>query len=562
MGFNFFMKHIEAIIKEVLVRMNIDSTQFQLEHTDFSFGDYTTNIALIASKVVGENPKTLADTIAKEIEQVQSPLIQSVSVAGPGFINITLSNKAYSDVLSDCISREQLFGTNNFLEGAKTIVEYTDPNPFKEFHLGHLMSNTIGESIARIVEANGAEVKRACYSGDKGMHVARAVAHALKEGIVWESVKDVARSYAEGSKKVKDDPDFLAYVTEINKKIYDESDEEINALYQKGRTMTLEYFETIYQTLGTAFDYYFFESVTGNFGKEVVLSHTPSIFEKSEEAIVYRGEARDPSLHTRVFINKEGLPTYEAKELGLAKVKYETYPYDASIVITGNEVDDYFRVLLRAMKEVFPDLEKKTKHLSHGMLRLPTGKMSSRTGDVITAESVISDAEEKAKEVAKDKKSDDEKLPLQIAVGAIKFSILKQAPGRDIIFDMNTSISFEGDSGPYLQYTRARILSIEEKAREQGIQKEIALDWQYDTLPRMILRFPDIVKRAGEEYAPHYIVTYLLQLASSFNAFYASSHILEGDTEVSRMRLLIASATGQVIENGLTLLGIPVPKKM
>lgn len=556
------MEFIKTIITDALIACGIDTQQFSIEHSELAFGDYSTNVALLVANTVGENPKTLAEKIAHIIREKGYKEIESVSVAGPGFINFVFSREEYGKIIHEILDTKHSYGTNFSLEGRKTIIEYTDPNPFKEFHIGHLMSNTIGEALSRIIEANGAEVKRACYSGDTGMHVAQAVAYKISTNTDWKQVKDIGKSYANGATLIKTDEAFKQYVIEVNKKIHDGEDAEIMEVYKLGREVTLNYFESIYKKLGTTFDFYFFESQTGNFGKEVVESNTPAVFEKSDGAIIYRGELHDPSLHTRVFINKEGLPTYEAKELGLAKIKYEAYPYETSIVITGNEINDYFRVLLSAMSKVYPDLSERTVHISHGMLRLPTGKMSSRTGDVIVAESLITQAEDKAREIAHEKRSDDELLFQKVAIGAIKYSILRQAPGKDIIFDFNTSITFEGDSGPYLQYTRARINSINLKAEALNIKPAFATDKNSTKVERLLIRYSDVVLRAGREYAPHYIVTYLLELAGEFNHFYATEQIIqEGDIHSSH-KLAITLAVGQVLENGLTILGIPIPTQM
>jgi len=289
-----------------------------------------------------------------------------------------------------------------------------------------------------------------------------------------------------------------------------------------------------------------------------------SVFEKSEGAIVYKGEP--DGLHTRVFINSEGLPTYEAKELGLAKIKYEQYPYDYSIVVTGNEITGYFKVLLAAMKKIFPDLAGKTRHVPHGMLRLPLGKMSSRTGDVIMAESLIDEVKDRIKlRLDKSEKGNslNEQTLEQVAVGAVKYSILKQDSSRDIIFDLDKSISFDGASGPYLQYTFARTQSVLEKAKELGIKAELkdGLDDSYSPY-RLLYKFPEVICRSGEELAPHYIVTYLNELAKQFNSYYNFIKIVDKIDKNSPTRIALTAAVGQILKKGLQLLGIAAPVKM
>ncbi len=558
---------LRGIIEKALKNLAMEQVDFAVEHPEeMSHGDYATNVAMVSAKALKTNPLELAEKIKEELEKEKPDFVEKIEVAKPGFINFTFKDSFFAGEMANILDKADEFGKNEKLSGQKTIIEYTDPNPFKEFHIGHTMSNTIGEAISRIIEWNGAEVRRACYQGDKGIHVARAVAHKIKTKVEWRTEKDVALSYSEGSKLYETDEDFKKFVVEVNKKIYSETDTEINEVYMLGRGLTLEYFEKLYKVLGTRFDYYFFESTTGEFGKALVHKHTPGIFEESEGAIVFRGEKRDTKLHTRVFINKEGIPTYEAKELGLAKIKYDTYSHDISIVVTGNEVNDYFKVLMSALSEIFPNLAKNTKHIGHGMLRLPTGKMSSRTGDVITAESLIRAVSEKVKE--KMKKSDrdlssDESLVSDIAVGAIRYSILRQAPGRDVIFDFEKAISFEGDSGPYLQYTNARINSLLEKGKEMGINPVFKKDESVSVLEKILVRFPEVVAEAYENTAPHAIVTYLTEVAGLFNAFYANNQIVDLEKkEISAHRLAIALSTGQVLKNGLSVLGISSPEKM
>jgi arginyl-tRNA synthetase len=554
-------------IEQTINKKGFPEALFSLEHPeDLSHGDYATNVAMVIAKKIGRNPKDLAEEIVVELEKNKPIDVLHISVAGPGFINLTLTPTFFEKTIEEILEKGSEYGKNTVLHNQKTVVEFTDPNPFKEFHIGHLMSNTIGESLSRLIEANGAEVKRACYSGDKGVHVAKAVAYALRTKAIWNTVKDVARSYAEGAALFESDEEFKQYVVDINKKIYLETDDQVHDLYTYGRKITLDYFEVLYATLGTKFDYYFFESTTGEFGKELVKEHVGSIFEESEGAIIFRGENRDAKLHTRVFINKEGLPTYEAKELGLAKVKYDTYPYESSIVITGNEVNDYFRVLMCALKEIFPELAEKTHHIGHGMMRLPSGKMSSRKGDAPTAESLIEAISLKVKEKMSTSNKDlssDESLISAIAVGAIKYSILRQAPGKDIIFDFDSALSFEGDSGPYLQYTNARIHSLLQKGSDIQISPNFSSGIPTTTLEKTLYRFPEIVSRAYSEYAPQHIATFLIEIAGQFNAFYGQHIIVdEKEKEQSAHRLALAKAVSIVLQNGLSLLGMKAPEAM
>ncbi len=556
------LKELERHIKAALQAQGIENPEVTIEHPELlSNGDYSTNAALAYAKELEKSPKEIAEEIKRYIEENKSEGIEKIETAGPGFINFYLSKDFFKKSLEEIIKKGNSFGKGESLKDEKIMVEHTDPNPFKEFHVGHLMPNIIGHAIANILRWNGAEVKEACYQGDVGLHVAKAIAFALEsDNTAGKLQKGVA--YTEGNKRFEEDEVFKKKVIEINRKIYTREDENINSIYDAGRKLSLEYFDSLYKRLGIDFDYFFFESESAKLGKEIIEENTGDIFEESQGAIVFHAENYDPSLHTRVFINSEGLPTYEAKELGLAKIKYDKYPYTRSLVVTGNEIKDYFKVLLAAMKFIFPELREKTKHLPHGMLRLPSGKMSSRSGDVITAEWLI----EAVKAVLGSKglldempEEEKEKTKEEIAMGAIKYMILRQSIGNDIIFDFEKSLSIDGDSGPYLQYAYARTNSLLAKSEKRG---ELNGDRKnLHEIEKILYRFPEIVERAMKEYAPNLILTYLVGLAGSFNNFYAHEKIISEDSE-SAYKIAITEAFNIVLKNGLTILGIPTPERM
>lgn len=567
-------------IKEWMAKdLNLDG-DFSVEHPqEIDRGDYASNVAFIEAKKQNKNPKDIAKEFAEILEKNKLEQIEKIEVAGAGFVNFFLKKGFFSEAVASTIPLGNASGENKNLEGQKIIIEFTDPNPFKEFHIGHLMSNTIGESISRLISTSGAEVRRACYQGDVGLHVAKAVWFLMKENKSdIKSAKELGEAYAKGDKAYKEDEQAKQEIIELNGWIFNHENEKVDNIYYNGRKISLDYFESIYKRLGTKFDFYFFESKTGEYGKKIVEENTPNIFEQSEGAIVYKGEKVDPKLHTRVFINREGLPTYEAKELGLAKIKYDTYSYDTSIVVTANEINEYFKVLLSAMSKVFPELASKTKHLSHGMLRLPSGKMSSRKGNVITAESLIDDVKKRIlekmadptsleassrrrQEMTEDKKQEVAEI---VSIGAIKYSILHQSIGTDIIFDFEKSLSFEGDSGPYLQYAFVRAQSVLEKANISNLVSRMSIpdDWITTHLERMIARFPEVVERSAKEYAPHHIAKYLIELAGAFNNFYAGHKIIDPTDATSGYKLSLTESFANVIKKGLDLLGIKVPDQM
>jgi arginyl-tRNA synthetase len=568
---------IKSLISEALKNLQIEEVNFSVEHPeDLKNGDYSTNVAMIVAKNIKKNPKELAEKIAMTIQKAQGkfPEIQKIQVAGAGFINFYLSQNFFVNSIKEILAslmENKNFGQNNLFKEQKIMVEYTQPNPFKPFHIGHLMSNAIGESISRIMEFSGAKIVRANYQGDVGPHVAKAIYAILKFGMpeenksIPEKARYIGELYAKGNDAYERDENAKNEIEEINKKIYDQSDEEINKIYDWGKRITLEAFEEIYKILGTSFNYYFFESLVAPIGQKIVLEN-PSLFEKSDGAIVFHAEKFDPKLHTRVFINSKGLPTYETKELGLNTMKFEKEKLDMSVVVTAHEQAEYMKVVKKALEMLRPEYASKIKHVVHGMMRLASGKMSSRKGNVITGESLIIESCDKILEKIQDRSFTDEEKKLissEVGVGALKYSILKQDIGGDIVYDAEKSISFEGDSGPYLQYSYARANSILENAKKENVLPGFPnVNLNVFLMEKMLYRFPEVVLRSALEIEPHHIANYLVEIARMYNAFYGNTKIIDKDNESSSYNVALTLAFSIVMKNGLNLLGIKAPERM
>ena len=556
------LKQIREIIEKASGAQN-----FSVAFTEHDgFGHVTANVAMATAKDLKRNPKELADEICNKLASFG--IFKKVEVAGPGFINFTLTDEFILSNVKDVKNIKSEY------EGKKVLVEYTDPNPFKVFHIGHLMTNTIGEAMARLYEAGGAEVKRVNYQGDVGRHIAIniwAILNSLDEfedldasgKTIREKVEWLGQKYAEGYKAFEGDVDggeVKLAVADINKKIYEKSDTRINEIYEAGRKWSLDYFEELYKMLGTKFDTYIFESEVASRGAELVKDNTTPqgkcVFEVGDGgAVIYDGEKK--GLHKRVFLNQNGLPTYEAKDLGNAEMKIERLgEFDKSIVITGNEQTDYFKVLYSAINDLgLVDLNK-MEHKGHGMMRFTNGKMSSRSGNVIAGEDLINDV----KDVLKDKflssridnESEKESVLTATAIASIKYSILKQETGRDVIFDFDKAISVEGDSGPYLQYSYARLFSVAQNTGEGVVVNE-----NNRSLVFTLSKFESVLEEAVSQTAPQKLCSYLIELARAANSWYAAEKI-SGSKSNEQLAYNVCSNLGQ----GLKILGIVAPNRM
>lgn len=529
---------------------------------DLSHGDYAVNAAMAGAKGLGKNPRELADTLAPLIARELGDTVSGVEVAGPGFINIRLAPATVAEVLATAYEKGGAWGRGTAREGQKVVFEYSCPNPFKEMHIGHLMSTVIGEAFSRIIETQGARVTRDTYGGDVGPHVAKALWALQKRGVSMpDSASEIGEAYAEGSRAYEDGEEAKAEIDTLNTELYlalakeeserTDTERTLLELWRHGRDLSYDSHKTIWKALGTVFDYILHESETAPIGMRVVKeAQNRSVFEESDGAVIYRGEKK--GLHTLVFITGRGTPTYETKDVGLAFLKEDRLaPIDYSYIMTASEQSGHFAVFISALEDIAPTLAHKTHHIPHGFLRLTTGKMSSREGGVITARELLQDLIARASE-----RNEDPVIAEEVAIGALKYFILRQAPGGDIIFDPEQSLSLEGDSGPYLQYALVRARSI----LAQATASVTSSTEGNEVLARLITRFPEVVRKAEAHKAPQGVTQYLTQLAGEWNSFYAKERILGGENEGEKLALVRAFVT--TMENGLMMLGIPAPEKM
>lgn len=522
---------------EKAISAALPEISFVLERpTEATHGDFATNAALVAARSLKKNPRDVAEELLRKLGTIEG--VERMEVAGAGFVNFFLSREAL-------VPQEQ--SISQLYAGKTILVEYTSPNLFKPLHIGNLVSNILGESVARLLEKAGATVVRINYPSDIGLTVAKGVWGLKSLNLDPSDISQLGRAYVAGTESYEGAA--KKEIEEINKALYENSDPELTALRQKGIETSRKHLDALCERLGTKFDKEFFESESGPLGREIVRANLGRVFEESDGAVIYKGE--QDGLHTRVFLNSQGLPTYEAKDLGLLKLKLEHYPkFDVTITDTGPEQAEYFKVLYTVARKVFPELNDKTlEHIAHGYLKLTSGKMSSRLGNVITGESLL----EEVTAAARNRE--------EVAVGALKYMVLKSGNGKDITFDPEKSLSLEGDSGPYLQYALTRARSLARAAQDAGISPGTEdMPAQSTVLEHTLVHYADALERSIKELEPHHLVTYLTELASEFNSWYSSTRVIGG--EYPRYGMWLVYATIKTLHEGLETLGIPTPEEM
>ncbi len=586
-------QEITHTLKNALTDLNIE---FQSKHikvvpsNDTNNGDFSSTVALQLAKTVQKSPQKLAQNIKDTLLQQKTPLFEKIEIAGPGFLNFFISKKYYADTLYKHFQKGTNIGKTNRLQNKVFITEHTDPNLFKEVHIGHVMTNVIGESFYRLAKFAGANVKNVTFQGDVGMHIAKALWGIQNIGeelpinkSPYEKQKFLGKCYVFGEKHFStENSSAKAEITQINKEIYTivqnpESNPTLSKIYTMGCKWSLEYLETIYELLGSKFDHYFLESTTFRDGARIVKEHTGEnkVFTKSGNAIVFEGEKY--GYHTRVFINSEGLPTYEAKDIGLFYKKWEKYNPDYSLTITGGDQKEYFTIVKEAAGLINPEWKEKTIHRAHGILKLKTGKMSSRTGGIIRAQEWIDEAQENVLKtinaqqntpISSFPEKEKKQIAQKIAISAIKYSILKVSAGKDIVYDESVALDFAGNTGPYLLYSYVRANSILEKiskttlANIQNITYITPRSSPITLLEKKFSQFEFVLKLSLETLSSHHLANYLYDLASEFSSFYAHTKILDETNPDYFYNIILITVFKNIMYNGLYCMGIPTVEKM
>lgn len=554
-------RSLEQAITEICHTLfNVDIV-VDLTRPDEQFGDYATNVSMQLAGRLKRNPREIADLVIGELTKRAD--VAHAELAGPGFINVAVHDQVLIDALFSTPSIDTY-------KDKVVVAEYSDPNPFKQLHAGHLYTTLIGDVIARLYEVGGAKVHRTNFGGDVGLHVARNMWAIIKflGGEKPEKLEEISADphqrsawmsarYIEGTAAYESNESSKQEIIKLNAQIYElhaQNDHEspFAQIYWTCRDWSYGYFKVLYSDLEvTPFERYYPESETVTDGVKAVRDHIGSVYHESDGAIVFRGE--EYGLHTRVFINSNGLPTYETKDVGLILRKWHDYNFDLSLIITAADITEYMKVVLKSIEQFNPELTSRTRHITHGTIKLTGGiKMSSRLGNGVLALDVLDAAREASQ---KETGASNEGAVL----GAVKYAFLKQRIGADIIYDPIESVALQGNSGPYLQYAHARACSILSKA-DNPSEVIDSLDAAERSLARKISEYDEVLQVSVEELMPHYICTYLYELAQVFNRFYEHNRVIDDPRELVRVALVRKYA--ETLKAGLEVLGINAPESM
>jgi len=532
------------------------------------FGDISSTISFELAKEQKKNPAEIAREIAAKMKKSKN--FSKVEAVGP-YINFYFSDYFYCNALKEILREKEKFGKGK-KTGKKMMVEYFDANTHKGVHIGHIRNISLGESVARVLEFSGNKVIRANYQGDIGPHVAKCLWGFIN--LYHEKAPEKNRGlwlgkvYAEASKKAEESEEVERAIQDINLRLY-AREREITEIWKKTRQWCLDDFEEFYREFGVKFDEFYFESQTERIGKEISLELLKKGIAKEDQGAIIV-DLRNENLGVVVLLTKEGYPLYHAKDLGLTRLKFEKYDLDRNIYVVGKEQELYFKQLFKILELAGMKKEAGVSyHLVYELVMLPEGKMSSREGTMVLYEDLKQKMLKMVREEVKKRHEDWDENRLEetarkIALGAIKFSMVRTESNRTIIFDWDRALSLEGDSGPYLQYAYVRTLGIIRKAT---FKPKVSKDYKFTEDERKLIKrlysLPAVVESAASTLSPHVICNYLLDLATELNRFYTTSRVLNAEKEEEReTRLAIVASTNTVLGTALNLIGIEAPDAM
>lgn len=515
------------------------------------FGDYTTNVALQLAKSVGDNPRKIAERIAEKLAERSE--YEAVEVAGPGFINIRLSASA----LLALTKKEPLP-----VRADQTVVaETNNPNPFKAMHIGHAYNAVLGDTIANLLAVDGAKTYRVSYHGDVGLHVGKSMYSLLKfadgdftkiEMILTEKRNSfMSKMYAEGSKAYKEDAAAKQEIDELAKQSFTPGSALYAQIYELCKAWSFAQIDEIVARLGNQPTVYrFLESDADARGVPIVRQQVPKVFKESEGAIIFEGSKYGS--FDNAFVASSGNGLYGARDIGLVKLKDEQFHPDKSYIVTGGEQGAYFKGVIAAVGQIWPEKAGSLINIPTGLVKLSTGKMSSRDGDVVEIAWLFD-------EFAKAIKARGGEASDEIIAGALRYQFLKVKIGGDVVFDINEAVSLTGNTGSYLQYAHARARRILGKIVDTVTMPDTVRDEDRE-LVRKLGEYAEIVDLAKRQLEPHLIANYLFELAQEFNRYYEKNQVVGSDYQAHRAGLVAVYA--DTLRAGLLILGIHAPEKM
>ncbi|MDD2766973.1 MAG: arginine--tRNA ligase [Candidatus Moranbacteria bacterium] len=532
---------------------------------DDQFGEYTTNIALVLSKLAKKSPMEIAPMLQ---ERLSSEEFEKVEVVHPGHINFYFSPAYFRDIVTQINEKKSGISYSVKEKKEKVMVEYSQPNTHKEFHIGHLRNVFIGSTIVNVLRKSGHEVIAANYIGDTGTHIAKCLWGLTKFyadenlDVLSNKAEFLGKVYSEATQKIEDNPEYEDEFKALQKK-FEEGDETLVALWKKTKEWSMDEFESIYQQLGVVFDVYFFESIEEEAGKKILPELlAKGILEQSDGAVIANLEQFH--LGVLVLVRKDGSALYALKDIPLAKEKFEKYGIDKSVIVVDVRQSLYFQQLFKIL-ELY-GFHKKMVHCGYEFVALKGGEsMSSRKGNVVPARVLIERVTESVR-----KQFSESPDPEMVALGAIRFGMLRHSSVSKIEFDVEESVRFDGATGPYVQYAHARIVSILKKAEEKGfvVSEEetlssLPLQPKEIELIRELSRFSEVVEEVAETYEVHKIAHYAIRLADTFHSFYNDCKVIDEENRAQSLaRLELVRATKIVLKETLDLMGIDAPEKM
>ncbi|MFA6006246.1 MAG: arginine--tRNA ligase [Candidatus Paceibacterota bacterium] len=588
-------REVLDIVRRIFPRFDGEVNVALTHPESFEHGDYTTNVALQLSKELGKKPKDIGEQIAAELEK--HALVAKAEVAGPGFVNIFLKPEFFAGSLKTILDEKEAYGKSDWGKGKTWLIEHTSANPTKALHLGHLRNNITGMAVSNLWQAMGINVVRDYVLNDRGIAIMKLVWGYLKFGRNdKDETKATVAGWAENKSEwltpesvgIKPDrfveqyytlgtDDFKNLETEALVReltlAWDADGPYVRELTSLLVGWVLDGQMATMKRLGSSVDIFWKESEHYAEGKKYIEEGlAKSVFTKLEDGAVL-SKLESYKIPDTILMKRDGTSLYITQDIALTKLKKEKTRADKMFWVVGPEQSLALRQVFAICEQLGIGKISDFTHLPYGLVSIKgSGKMSSRTGNIVYVDDLIELTKKELKARIPAEKfmfeNEDEALEI-IALGAIKYSILRTGRTTDTTFDFDTSLSFEGDSGPYLQYVYARIQSLLRKAESAGISGKVSPYpvGEGETLPgsslaRLIARYPEIIERAGLDYAPNHLASYLLQLAQEFNSFYGSTQIVSADDAESPHRVAIAAATAQVIRNGLKLLGIETLEKM